>query len=573
MENILNLDTVKEYAPARAWERGQDYYNRGYVRSLSEYKGVITAKVKGTHTYSVRINVAVDDDFFYSCTCPMGDEGEFCKHCVATALAWIKQRKTGGKKKSSIITLDDVGDYLQTLDKSALVKLVMQQVQEDDSLRQKLILQASRAVFGECNTDQWMQMIRSAFAMDDFIDYHEMRHYMDAVFDMLDALEELLENGQANEVIGLTEYALYQAGVALNSLDDSDGAMGEAIFGLQELHFAACRKARPDPEELAARLFDLELNSAWDIFFGAAKRYASILGKKGLAIYRRLANEKWAKIGNLSTKRGLRERDSHVALNLMEIMETLAEMSGNIEELVEIKKCDLSYAYNYLKIAEIYQKAGNKDKALEWAQAGLKAFPTRTDSRLREFLADEYHRRKRHAEALDLIWANFEDHPCLDSYQKLKLHADKVSQWPQWREKALDLIRKNLAVNRRKGNLWDYLPDRSLFVEVFLWEKNTEAAWREAKEGGCAQGLWMKLAALREKDHPLDAVDVYKKIVDSTVNQKNNKAYASAVNLIKKIKILLNGINKGEAFVFYLQEIRTKHKPKRNFMKLLDKIR
>ena len=42
---------------------------------------------------------------------------------------------------------------------------------------------------------------------------------------MVDAMEELLENGHTEEVIGLAEYALYQAGIALNSVDDSDGEM------------------------------------------------------------------------------------------------------------------------------------------------------------------------------------------------------------------------------------------------------------------------------------------------------------------------------------------------------------
>jgi uncharacterized Zn finger protein len=233
----------------------------------------------------------------------------------------------------------------------------------------------------------------------------------------------------------------------------------------------------------------------------------------------------------------------------------------------------LSYAYNYLQIAEIYKKAGNKDKALEWAQAGIKAFPTRTDSRLREFLANEYHRCKRHDDALNLIWNNFEDHICLDEYQKLKLHADKAAQWPQWREKAFDLVRKNISANKRKVGPWVFFPGHSLPVEILLWEKNAEAAWQEAKEGGCSQSLWMQLAAGREKDHPADAAEVYKKIGDSTISQTNNRAYEDAIKLINKIRILMTSMNKDKSFAGYLLEIRTKFKAKRNFIKLLDKIK
>ncbi|MFB0555778.1 MAG: hypothetical protein ACETWQ_20925, partial [Phycisphaerae bacterium] len=33
-------------------------------------------------------------------------------------------------------------------------------------------------------------------------------------------------------------------------------------------------------------------------------------------------------------------------------------------------------------------------------------------------------------------------------------------------------------------------------ILVFLWEKNVEAAWKEAKEGGCKADLWRQLAKL-----------------------------------------------------------------------------
>ena len=209
---------------------------------------------------------------------------------------------------------------------------------------------------------------------------------------------------------------------------------------------------------------------------------------------------------------------------------------------------------------------------MEWAEAGIKSFPVRTDSRLREFLADEYHRRKRYEEALNLIWMNFEDNLCLDRYQKLKHQSEKTSQWPQWREKAIAYIRNDIAVKNRRVNQWGFSPGNSVLVEIFLWEKNTEAAWQEAKDGGCSQNLWMRLAALREKGHPLDTVDIYKKVIESTINQTNNNAYKEAYNLIKKVQIIMNRLQKDAAFAGYLAELHIKYKAKRNFMKLLDKI-
>lgn len=41
----------------------------------------------------------------------------------------------------------------------------------------------------------------------------------------------------------------------MESVDDSDGAMGGLLERVQELHLAACEVARPDPVNLATRLF------------------------------------------------------------------------------------------------------------------------------------------------------------------------------------------------------------------------------------------------------------------------------------------------------------------------------
>src|SRR5262245_65949612 len=96
-----------------------------------------------------------------------------------------------------------------------------------------------------------------------------------------------------------------------------------------------------------------------------------------------LAEAEWAKVPALrpgeddSEKYGKRFRMTH-------IMETLARRTGDMEAVVAVKKRDLSLAYHYLQIAETYKNARKHDLALEWAERGVKAFPKRTDSRLRE---------------------------------------------------------------------------------------------------------------------------------------------------------------------------------------------
>ena len=85
----------------------------------------------------------------------------------------------------------------------------------------------------------------------------------------------------------------------MNSLtrrDDSDGHFGMLRDRLQDLHYQACQEARPDPVELARRLFQWELHSDFDVFYGAVARYAKILGAKGMKVYQELAEAEWEKV-------------------------------------------------------------------------------------------------------------------------------------------------------------------------------------------------------------------------------------------------------------------------------------
>ena len=203
----------------------------------------------------------------------------------------------------------------------------------------------------------------------------------------------------------------------------------------------------------------------------------------------------------------------------------------------------------------------------------MKAFPERTDSRLREFLADEYHRRKRHDDAMNLIWAAYTEAPHLELYQTLKKHADRNKDGRGGGTKRWRFFDRKL---RARGNAsadapwWSARIDNSDLVSIFLWEKARKTAWQEAKDGGCSNVLWMRLAGLREKQHPEDAIPIYQRQFEATVNQKNNDAYREAVTLLRKVEHLMLRCDRRPAFAAYLTTVRTAHKPKRNFIKLLD---
>ncbi len=565
LQGVLTSDALLELAGDRYFERGMDYRDRGLVRALVEHEGTVAAKVLGRYEYRVRLR-ADGDELLHSCDCPLGMDGEFCKHCVAVGLAWLAGDAPENAPGTSV-TMDDVRKYLEEQDRNVLVRIILEQAMEDERLRERLVLRASR--MGGLDLAAFRRAIDCAVDFgDDY--YSSPRNYARGIMNVTASIADLLEEGFAAEVVELSEYAL--AAVEGVADYDVDGTIGGILEELEGLHHEACKQAEPDPEALAKRLFEWELGGDHDTFFDAANTYADVLGDRGLAEYERLAKEEWASVPARGPERENRPRYYGKRERLTEIMEGMAARSGDVENLVAIKSKDLSTAASYLEIARIYKQAGEDEKALEWAEEGAWVFPGRGHPDLRRFLAGEYHDRDRHDEAIDLIWTEFAWRPRLEGYQELKAHAECAGAWEHWRGKALNFVREDIA-REKKESEGSYLPrhvDHSRLVEILLWEGNAEDAWREAKEGGCADKLWLYLAARREEEHPEDALEIYRARIEPLIEQTNNAAYREAYDLLLKTRGLMRRLNLDAEYDQYVELLRLEYKRKRNFVKLLN---
>ena len=296
LDDVLTCDKLLELADERSYARGEAYFEEGRVVSLTENLNVVTGRVQGTETYQVELRVE-DGELASSCSCPWAAEGNFCKHCVAVGLAWLERdsETNGGEPKAGKtpakprITPDDVRAMLKCEDKGYLVEIIMNQAAADNALAERLVMKAARRGQGGPDIATYRRVLTNAFRTGGFVDWRGVSDYAQRIHQAIAGVEELLREGYAAQVIELVELGLRQCERALGEVDDSDGEVGGIRDRLQELHLAACRKARPEPEALARKLFDWEMKSQWDVFHGAARTYARVLGRKGLAMYRKLA--------------------------------------------------------------------------------------------------------------------------------------------------------------------------------------------------------------------------------------------------------------------------------------------
>jgi uncharacterized Zn finger protein len=593
LEKVLNRDTLLERAGDRYFTRGENYFRQGAVHEISLDGNGISAEVHGSQEYDVELWVE-EDELQASCTCPLGADDLFCKHCVAVGLAWLANPNSPQPQKNhppaqKPVTMDEVQIFLEQQEKSTLIQWILDQAKQDEDWKQYFVLKVASSRPQGIDPKIFQRALREAIDNGDFIEWNQTYDYTDKIQTVLGSIEDLIE-AHPQTVMELCEYALSLFESALNSVDDSSGDVGMVVEDFQTLHYKACELAHPDPIALAERLLQSELNSGFGIFSSAVKTYAPILGDAGLAHYRQQVEAMWADVPPLTSKDA--SKFDFKRSKLQVILESLAKLSGDLEGLVEVKRRDLSRPHTYLAIAQLYLENGQCDRALEWAESGLKAFDFFNPS-LQKFVIEEYYRRGRNEEAMELVWQAFTQSITLHSYQELKAYVERTDQWEPWRDRALTHIRQLLepppAVTQTgrtsKNNLNAVQKIQtgarrspalfgirhSILVEIFLWEGEEELAWQEAQAGGCSQSLWFKLAELRQQDHPADVLPIYKNEIEPLIQQTNNASYANAISMLHKVHDLMVRLDQQAEFNAFVEHLWTTYKAKRNFIALLNK--
>ena len=553
--------SVRNVADTRSFERGRAYFAAGQVRRFTIDGTSVTATVDGTSVYRVRLDITAGG-LTGRCSCPYGQDGVFCKHCVATALAWMDAGGEVGEPRARSVTDDRLREFLLGQDRAWLADELLAAAQADAVLRARLDVAAGVDARTAFDNRALRERLERAIEIGDFVDYGAAYSYFHGVEEALSEVARLVDVGFPDAALNLIEYALDLLEGAAGQVDDSDGGLREAIDRAEEIHLAACAAGKPDPVALAELLVGRALASDYEVFLNVLPDYEPILGPVGVARYRELVERAWQdqppkKLHDYSSRRFV----------VTFLMERLAEATGGADALIEVLSHDVTSGYDVLRIAERLCSDDRDDEALEWLNRGLAEFPPET--RLRSLAADCHLRAGRRAEAGELLWANFADRPSLASYTAL--HAATGEGFAPWRERAIELLRAQTAVSARFTLAPYQRPaGHSTLVEVLLWEGETEAAWRAAVVGGCRDDLWLRLARDRAAAHPDDAIPILLAAADQAIGHKNRDAYRTAGRLLAEAGRLFVESDRAEEFTSHLAALRTTHRPKRALREELD---
>ncbi len=570
LKELVTPAKLKQLAGPQSFARGEQYLARGAVRKLLCTGDVASATVQGTMPYQVRMWTR-NDDLEFQCTCPFAmDMGAHCKHFVAVGLAMAGMPLTEPEPEpepepiAATATARPVrrGDawgkldaWLRGLDVDTLAGLLLDAARNDKDLKHTLMTLATPAAFDERTLQG---LIDDSMDVPDFVGWDEADSLARRLDAMLEALLRTRTAATASALLPLLEYAFERLDRLMEQVDDSGGAVGDMLVRLGHEHAVTCAMARPDPDGLAERLFELATRPGMGLWDFGPEAYGAVLGEAGRRRYCQLVQAAWHA---LPGKGGTSTRASILGRMMMDLA------GDDVDLKVAILSRDLDGVHRYRLIAEALQGAGRAGQAAEWARRGLKAYPDRLDDALCDLIVTFHLDAGQGEEAMALRFRQFEQWPSLAAYRALAAAAQAAGAWPVYRERAWRIITGHARTFDQGA--------RTLHVAIALWERNLDLAREHAAAGPCAPDQLLALATALEPEWPDEAFEYYRRLVRHTmefVYGNPNDIYAQAFVHVQRIAKLLERLDRPAERGAYLEYLRTEYRRKRNFMKLLDNL-
>jgi hypothetical protein len=378
-----------------------------------------------------------------------------------------------------------------------------------------------------------------------FLGYRESVAWARAARPILIELEAVVRTAPSQELVDLLARGIsHVVKVIQTRADDSSGMIGDLARDLLDLHARACDAGVADPVALARWMIRFRFVEQ-DFFEPDPVRYRSALGEDGLAEYRALLAAQPDQDGFAARYAG----------------ERLAVLDGDSDAIVALLGGDLSRPHQFIRVAEAMAELGRDEEVVRWARRGIEQTSGWQTDRLYDLACDAHLRRGEPLEVLALRRAEHERSPTSFSYHRLRTAAEAVEAWPLERDAARLALRE-----RNHLGLIDALLDDG--EDGLAWQ--TAAA---APEDELGEHAWLRLAEARHRTHPADSFPVYWRLVDSTLQTADRRAYASAVRLLKRARDAAAGAGQTAEFEARLRTLREQHRRRPSLIAMLDKAK
>ncbi len=521
LQDVLTLPLLRSLAGAQSFRRGQEYFDFGYVHNVfyTQKGAFVSACVSGTYDYDVELGIQRDDLLSY-CSCPHFADGFFCKHAVAVGLECMAEPV---KTKAPPVKAS----------RPATNKAKNRPTESADTIRIRALIEkfVSTMDFGSQGGE--------------------------AGNDLVSALGDLRAAKRSEEALRFVDLVFDRIG----NRPQFSKSVSRVIPLLADLHFKLVSEVPRDPQALAERLIHIETWYGKQFLDDAARRYADLLGKKGMTAYRKALHKRIQRLDVLEGGQWQSWVDRTPYESVCRVAKNLAGFQNDPRIYIAALSRDLRDARRLATLSQVCREANLKKEAWRWAKLAHKNFPYSNESY--EAVAECHVADGREDLALKELFGELSAHPGLVNYQLVRKFAVRFDLWKESVDRALELLRENSI---RSGSGSDY-------VDACLIENCPLDALELADEVEFVEpGSVQRLAQHLEIEHPQEAIELYLDQIDELVEQTNGDAYEKAIAWLRKALRVLRENRDSRTIKLVVEDLRERYKRKKGFTSRLEQL-
>ncbi|MCL6270780.1 hypothetical protein M3P05_12685 [Sansalvadorimonas sp. 2012CJ34-2] len=548
-----------------AFERGEDYYHGNTVGELRQKGDAILADVKGGETWHVQLTYT-QRGLEGFCDCPASEKVDFCKHCVATAMALRDQLKEPVTKKAGAKAADIIPAYLNRQSKDYLVKNLTEVILDDKLLRQAWLIRAESAL-GGLNKATIKKRITAAIPYNrNYYRYDQVRTYFAGVEQALEALKEPISERPEEEQLELLDYAIERIIKAQETVDDSGGFRFDSVAMIQSMYRQAFRGIPWTNEHKVNHLIDLMIQDEYSMYGEIPTDYDDVISPDCMALFFQTVQTRWDALPDMETDGWNIGREYY---HLQRVLEAIASKQNDYETLITINQKVARGAYTYVKMAGWSLKLEKYDQAQGFLDQAKKDPHYRHSGDAHTIRQQILLNTGRVELALDEQWDQFKSSMSREDWKSLKKLADLAKSDRNWFSEATEWLQ---LLQQEVTNNYRYLPGTSAvdaLMAVYLEEQQADMAWNLMNTGEVSTGHLSELADQLKGDvGRYTAIQV--RLAKNYINKTNNSSYKEAIKLLRSLDGYLKQLSHNEDMLPILQKMRTDFRQKRNFIKWLN---
>lgn len=619
---------LEAWARARIVSRGTSYQKNGSVRDLAiTPDGGLLAWVEGSRNYATTVSLE-KGKLSSDCTCPYGG---ICKHAVAVVLEYLDHLKKNAKaplaskdderfilledealaweddddcvdfdddedwdEDDDLIpeaeqALDEIDASLRRKSKKELESMLAGVLRNQPGLKKKLgiapvppqkkgcaalVKAATKAIVIVSSESGWRDYWKHTGHTPD---YSPVRKY----------LRQLLDEGCADDVVPLGE-KLFTRGIEQVEQSHDEGETALEIANTMPLVIKALAKCSLSDTDKLERAVDFRLRDEYALCGGADEFLQRRFGKK---VWSELADRLLARLGDWKPEREDSSFRYYGRDKLSNEVIRALEQSGRDAEALELCFREAELTGSYERLVKKLRGAGRTAEAEEWIRKGVKEFEGKLPgivSSLKGALLEIRQAKKDRPFVAALRAEAFVASPSLQTYKDLQAASERAKVWPVVRQACMDFLEKGSPLAGKSGwpmpptgfeksapRTGEKPPFTGCLIDIAIAEKRLDDAlrWHEAHKR--RSGRWYgadrddSVAAAVVRQYPEKAVAIWKSIAESHIARTDVRAYGTAVEYLKKIRKVLNDINRTPEWTDYLAALTETNKRKSRLVQML----